>query len=116
MTTIYGIRNCDTMKKALAWFDAHGVDYAFHDYKKHGAPADKLRVWIGRLGWEALLNTRGTTFRNLAAARQTALDDERALALMLEFPSAIRRPVLEHRKTLIVGFDAQEYAVAFACR
>jgi arsenate reductase len=116
MTTIYGIRNCDTMKKALAWLDGHGIDYVFHDYKKLGVPAEKLRVWIDRMGWEALLNTRGTTFRKLPAVRQTALDDERALALILEFPSAIRRPVLEHRRTLLVGFDAQEYAVAFACR
>ncbi len=109
MTTIYGIRNCDTMKKALAWLDAHGVDYAFHDYKKLGAPAEKLRAWIDRLGWEALLNTRGTTFRKLPAARQTALDGERALELMLEFPGAIRRPVLEHGKTLLVGFDEKQY-------
>jgi arsenate reductase len=116
MTTIYGIRNCDTMKKAMTWLDAHGADYAFHDYRKLGAPAERLRVWIDRLGWEALLNTRGSTFRRLPAARQTALDGERALELMLEFPSAIRRPVLEHGKTLLVGFDVHDYAVVLGCQ
>ena len=109
MTIIYGIRNCGTMKKALAWLDGQGVEYTFHDYKKLGVPAGRLRAWVERLGWQALLNTRGTTFRKLPPARQAALENERALALMIELPSLIRRPVLEHGEHLLVGFDAEEY-------
>ncbi len=109
MTIIYGIRNCDTMRKAFAWLDAHKVDYAFHDYKKLGVPAGRLGAWVERVGWQTLLNTRGTTFRKLPPARQAALDEKRALALMLELPSVIRRPVLEHGEQLLVGFDAEEY-------
>jgi len=109
MTTIYGIRNCDTMRKARAWLDAHGVEYTFHDYKTLGVPAGRLRAWVERLGWQALLNTRGTTFRKLPPARQAALEDERALALMTEFPGLIRRPVLEHGGHLLIGFDVDAY-------
>jgi arsenate reductase len=108
--TIYGIRNCDTMKKAFSWLDGHGVAYRFHDYKKDGVPADRLRRWIAEAGWEKLVNTRGTTYRKLPPARQQGLDDAKALALLQEHPSAIKRPVLEAGKTLLIGFDATAYS------
>ena len=110
MITIYGIKNCDTMKKAFAWLDAHGVAYRFHDYKKAGVPADRLKHWIAEAGWEKIVNSRGTTFRKLPPARQQGLNAAKALALLQEFPSAIKRPVLESGKTLLIGFDEQTYA------
>ena len=110
MVTIYGIKNCDTMKKAFAWLDGHDVAYQFHDYKKAGVPADRLKHWIDEAGWEKIVNTRGTTFRKLPPARQQGLNDAKALALLQEFPSAIKRPILESGKILLVGFDAEAYA------
>ena len=111
---LYGIPNCDTFKKARAWLDAAGVTYAFHDYKKAGVPAARLNAWVDRLGWEALLNRSGTTFRKLPDAAKLDLDAERAVALMLAHASAIRRPVVERGDTLLVGFDAARYAAALA--
>jgi arsenate reductase (glutaredoxin) len=110
MTTIYGIRNCDTMKKAFAWLDGHKVRYEFHDYKSAGIELARLKAWSKQVGWETLLNTRGTTWRKLLPAQQANLDERKALQLMSEHPSLIRRPVLEHGATLLVGFDAQQYA------
>lgn len=112
--TIYGIRNCDTMKKARAWLDGHGVAYAFHDYKTAGIDAARLRGWAGRVGWETLLNRGGTTFRKLPEAEREGLDADRALALMQAQPSMIRRPVLEAGDVLLVGFDPEAYARALA--
>ena len=114
MTTLYGIPNCDTVKKARAWLDAHGVTYAFHDYRKAGLPADLLRAWVARLGWEALLNRNGTTFHKLPEADRADLDSERAVALMLAHPSAIRRPVAVDGDTLLVGFRPDAWHAAFA--
>ena len=97
------------MKKAFAWLEGNGVAYTLHDYKKLGAPEGKLKAWIKQAGWEKVLNTRGKTFRDLPAARQQDLNDAKAAALMSEFPSAIKRPVLESGKALLFGFDADEY-------
>lgn len=105
MVTIYGIRNCDTMKKAFAWLDRHDVAYVFHDYKKAGVPVERLRDWIRQRGWQALVNTRGPTFRKLPPALTADLDDEKAIALLAEHASAIRRPVVDAGETLLVGFD-----------
>jgi arsenate reductase (glutaredoxin) len=108
--TIYGIRNCDTMKKARAWLDGHDVPYAFHDYKSAGIAKDRLKQWSDVLGWEALLNRAGTTFRKLPDADKEGLNERRALALMLAQPSMIKRPVLEVGGKLLVGFKPEIYA------
>jgi len=114
MLTIYGIKNCDTMKKARAWLDGHGVAYAFHDYKTAGIAPARLAGWAGAVGWEILLNRAGTTFKKLPDADKAGLDAAKALALMLEQPSMIKRPVLETGGRLIVGFKPEVYASAFA--
>ncbi len=108
--TIYGIKNCDTMKKARAWLDGHGVTYDFHDYKAAGIAKDKLKRWSEAVGWETLLNRAGTTFRKLPDADKEGLSETKALALMLEQPSMIKRPVLEHGGKLLVGFKPEVYA------
>ncbi len=111
--TIYGIKACDTMKKARSWLDDHHVAYAFHDYKTKGIDRATLEAWVGRLGWEVLLNRAGTTFRKLPDADKAELNAEKAIALMLSQPSMIKRPVLDPGDTLIVGFQPERYAVAF---
>jgi len=108
--TIYGIRNCDTMKKARTWLEAHGVDYAFHDYKLAGIDRTKLETWAKVVGWEVLLNLAGTTFRNLPDDAKQDLDERKAIKLMLEQPSMIKRPVLERGRTLFVGFSPEKYS------
>jgi Spx/MgsR family transcriptional regulator len=110
--TIYGIRNCDTMKKARRWLENRGVDYTFHDYKTAGVDHKRLEAWCGELGWEALLNRAGTTFRKLPDREKEALDARKAVALMLAYPSAIKRPVLDASGKLLVGFDPDSYASA----
>jgi Spx/MgsR family transcriptional regulator len=112
--TLYGIRNCDTMKKAWTWLDQHGVAYDFHDYKKAGIDRARLEDWLGQVGWERLLNRAGTTFRKLPEAERQDLDEARAIALMLDQPSIIKRPVLETGDRLLVGFKPEAYAAAFA--
>jgi arsenate reductase len=97
------------VKKAFAWLEGNGVQYRFHDYKKDGAPGEKVRAWVKALGWEALVNTKGPTFRKLPAVRQQELTAAKAVALMVEFPSLIRRPVIESGKELLVGFDPGLY-------
>ena len=97
------------MKKAFAWLEGNGIEYTFHDYKKLGTPDDRVKVWIKQSGWERVLNTKGKTFRDLPALRQEGLNDAKAAALMSEFPSAIKRPVVESGKKLLIGFDAGEY-------
>ena len=109
-TTIYGIKNCDTMKKARAWLDSNGVAYEFHDYKAAGVDKDKLKAWSDRVGWETLLNRAGTTFRKLPEADKEGLTEKKALALMLAQPSMIKRPVLELGSKLLVGFKPEVYA------
>jgi arsenate reductase len=108
--TIYGIKNCDTMKKARAWLDKHGVDYAFHDYKTAGIERERLERWCKKAGWEMLLNRAGTTFRKLPDKDKTGLDGDRAVALMLAQPSMIKRPVLDlGGGKLVVGFTPENY-------
>lgn len=106
MVTIYGIKNCDTMKKAFAWCDERGVAYTFHDYKKQGVPRERLVAWCRVLGWKSLVNTRGPTYRKLSPEQQDITTQSKAVALMLEFPSLIRRPLVEtDTGQLLVGFD-----------
>jgi len=109
-TTLYGIKNCDTMKKARAWLESHGVEHAFHDYKAEGIDKARLEAWMKVAGWETLLNRAGTTFRKLPDAAKADLDERKALKLMLEQPSMIKRPVLERGKALLVGFSPEKYA------
>ena len=111
--TLYGIRNCDTVKKARAWLDRHGVAYDFHDYKVARIDEARLRGWTRRLGWEPLLNRSGTTFRKLPEGEKEGVDEDKAVALMLAQPSMIRRPVVEAGGDLIVGFDPERYRAAF---
>ena len=111
--TIYGIKNCDTMKKARAWLDQHGVAYAFHDYKVAGVERASLEGWAGKVGWETLLNRGGTTFRALPEKDKDALTEKKAITLMIAQPSMIKRPVLEIGGKLLVGFKPEQYAAAF---
>lgn len=111
-TRLYGIPNCDTVKKARSWLDQHGVAYTFHDYKKEGADPEKLVRWVEEAGWEVVLNRRGTTFRALADSDKADLDAAKAVAIMAAHPSCIKRPVVEHAGGLLVGFDAQAWQQA----
>ena len=108
--TLYGIKNCDTMKKARAWLDQRGVEYAFHDYKTAGIERGKLEGWAKTVGWETLLNKSGATFRKLPDTDKEGLTDKKAIALMLAQPSMIKRPVLELGGKLLVGFKPEVYA------
>ena len=108
--TLHGIRNCDTMKKAWTWLDANGVAYDFHDYKKVGLDRATLEAWVGKVGWEVLLNRAGTTFKKLPEADRQGIDAAKAIDLMLAQPSMIKRPVLEIAGQLIVGFKPEVYA------
>jgi Spx/MgsR family transcriptional regulator len=113
--TIYGIKNCDTMKKARGWLDKRGVDYAFHDYKTAGIERAQLEQWAKQVGWEVLLNRAGTTFRKLPDKDKSGLDAKKAIALMLREPSMIKRPVLDlGRGKLLVGFAPETYSAAMA--
>lgn len=107
--TIYGIKNCDTMKKARAWLDSHCVAYRFHDYKTAGVNQEQLQQWCNELGWEVLLNRAGATFRKLPEADKQMLDARKAIALMLAHPSTIKRPVLDLGKRRLVGFKPELY-------
>jgi arsenate reductase len=109
MIVLYGIKNCDTMKKARAWLDAKGVAYAFHDYKSAGIDKGALENWVAQLGWEALLNRAGTTFRKLPDADKAGLTEKKAIALMLAQPSMIKRPVLQMAGKLMAGFRPEQY-------
>jgi len=108
--TIYGIRNCDTMKKARAWLGGRGVAYQFHDYKVAGLERQRLEAWAATVGWETLLNRAGTTFRKLPDKDRDGLTEKKAIALMLAQPSMIKRPVLDVDGTLLVGFRPDHYA------
>jgi arsenate reductase len=108
--TIYGIKNCETMKKARAWLDKHGVAYDFHDYKAAGIDRDRLERWAQKVGWETLLNRAGTTFRKLPDQDKQAIDGRKAIALMLTQPAMIKRPVLDlGRGKIVVGFKPEVY-------
>lgn len=110
--TVYGIPNCDTVKKARTYLDGRGIAYTFHDYKKAGVDAAHLKRWIKEVGWETLLNKAGTTFKKLADADKADIDEDKAIALMLANPSMIKRPVVEGGKNLLVGFKPEVYDVA----
>ena len=110
---VYGLTNCDTVKKARKWLDAHWLDYTFHDYKKEGADAGKLASWSDAAGWEVLLNKRGTTFRKLDEADRADLGRDKAISLMLQHPSMIKRPVVEFGGGVLVGFSEEAWAAAF---
>jgi Spx/MgsR family transcriptional regulator len=116
MTTLYGIPNCDTVKKARAWLTEHGVPYQFHDFKKHGVPEKQLDHWLATAGWERLLNRQGTTWRKLDAAAKAAVTDEKsARALMLAQPIVIKRPAVEWPNAAVtVGFDASDWQNRFS--
>jgi arsenate reductase len=107
--TLFGIKNCDTMKKAFRWLDEHGVDYRFHDYKIAGIDRAHVQRWCDALGWETVLNRSGTTFRKLAVAEKTDLDLGKAIVLMLAQPSMIKRPVLQTDHQLLIGFKPDAY-------
>jgi arsenate reductase len=107
--TIYGISNCDTMKKARAWLSKHEIEYHFHDYKKDGIDRKRLETWSKEVGWETLLNRAGTTFRRLPDGDKASLDGKKAIALMLDQPSMIKRPVLDAGGRLLVGFKPEQY-------
>jgi arsenate reductase len=111
--TIYGIPNCDTMKKARAWLEGHGVAYAFHDYRVSGLESETLDKWVERLGWEVLLNKASTSFRALPEKDRQGIDATRAKALMFANPTMIKRPVLDFDGRLLVGFKPEIYAGAF---
>jgi Spx/MgsR family transcriptional regulator len=113
--TIYGIKNCDTMKKAFAWLDKHKVDYVFHDYKIAGIERGMLEGWAKKVGWETLLNRAGMTFRKLPDKDKTGLSEKKAIALMLKQPSMIKRPLLElGGGKILIGFKPEEYAEALS--
>lgn len=113
MVTIFGIKNCDTMKRARAWLDGRGVAYAFHDYRKDGVDPALLKDWVRRTGWETLLNRAGTTFRGLCDAEKQDLNAARAIALMTTHPAMIKRPVLVVEDQLIIGFKPDQYQALF---
>jgi Spx/MgsR family transcriptional regulator len=114
--TIYGIKNCDTMKKARAWLDKRGVKYVFHDYKTAGIERERLERWTKKLGWEILLNRAGTTFRKLPDTEKNGVTETKAITLMLKQPSMIKRPVLDVGGKLVVGFKPDVYQATLTAR
>lgn len=113
MTTIYGIKNCDTIKKAKLWLDEHKIEYHFHDYRKDGLDEAQLKKWCDELGWENLLNKRGTTWRKLTDEIKENINQSQAIKIMLEQPAIIKRPLLEKGKIKKLGFSAKEYSDIF---
>lgn len=111
--TLYGIPNCDTVKKARTWLDKQGIAYEFHDYKKAGVTAAKVKGWCKELGWETVLNRAGTTFRKLPDEAKEGLTQAKAIALMVEQPSMIKRPIVERDVGLLIGFKQPEWEAAF---
>lgn len=113
MPTLYGIKNCDTVKKARKWLDKNGIDYHFHDYREDGLTTELLKNFLARSDWQTLLNQHSTSWRQLDAARKSDLDEDKALKLMLETPTLIKRPVFDTEDKLIVGFKAEQYQAEF---
>ncbi len=113
MTTLYGIKNCDTIRKARRWLKEHDIEYRFHDLREDGINRTRLNVWIKTLGWEQLLNRRGTTWRQLPASVRDTIEHASARHVMLEQPAIIKRPVLEHNSRLYLGFSEARYAEIF---
>ncbi|UAW97685.1 ArsC family reductase [Halopseudomonas nanhaiensis] len=112
MITLYGIKACDTMKKARTWLDEQRIEYHFHDYKREGIDAARLQAWCDEHGWETILNRQGTTFRKLDESDKQAIDTAKAVALMQANPSMIKRPVLDTGSQRLVGFKPDQYAAA----
>lgn len=112
-TILYGLRQCDTVRKARRWLDERSIDHRFHDLRSDGVDEDTLRRWAATLGWRRILNQRSATWRQLPAERKTGLDEAGAITLMREYPALIKRPVLERDGTLVVGFDAALYGRTF---
>ncbi len=110
MITVYGIKNCDTVRKVRKWLEARGTDHRFHDFRVDGLERAVLKHWVATVGWEALLNRRGTTWRQLTDPRKEQLEEETAVSLMLEHPTLIKRPVLETGNEVLVGFDLDTYS------
>jgi len=113
MITLYGIPNCDTVRKARRWLDAQGIDYQFHDFRKQGLEESMLHGWVAELGWEALINRRGTSWRKLPEKERNEIDQNSAIRLMLENPTLIKRPVLELGPSHYVGFSETQYQELF---
>ena len=113
MITLYGIPNCDAVRKARRWLDTQGIAYRFHDFRKDGLDEARLRAWVGELGWETLLNRSGTTWRSAPDAVKAGLNTETAIAFMLQAPAAIRRPVLDTGSERVVGFSESRYQTLF---
>ena len=113
MTILYGIKNCDTVKKARKWLETAGIEYRFHDFRSDGLEREKVAAWNQAVGWETLLNRRGTTWRQLPEEVKETIDEARALDLMIEHPTLIKRPVLEHGKDVLVGFKEADYKTLF---
>jgi Spx/MgsR family transcriptional regulator len=114
MATLYGIPNCDTVRKARKWLDAHGVAFDFHDFRKHGLDEKQLKAWVKELGWEVLLNKRGMMWRKLPDSKKENLDEKKAIAIMLAEPAIIKRPVLDTGKQRHVGFSEALYKELFS--
>jgi len=114
MVTVYGISNCDTVRKARRWLDEHRVEYRFHDYRKDGLNRAMLADWCEKLGWETLLNRRGTTWRQLPEAVRDNIDAESAMEVMLQSPAIIKRPLVDTGANLLIGFDAGRWQATFA--
>jgi arsenate reductase len=112
MFTLYGINNCATVKKARTWLEAQGIPYRFHDFRKEGLDSALLEKWEATLGWDELLNRRGTSWRKLAESQREGMDRDKAIVLMLAQPSLIKRPVLETPEKTLLGFNPEEYANA----
>lgn len=113
MVRIYGIKNCDTVRKARKWLSDHGVVHEYHDFRTDGLPEDRLQVWLDTVGWETLLNRRGLAWRKLADEKKRNVDSAKALELIREEPTLIKRPVLEYGGTIKVGFTEADYAEIF---
>lgn len=112
---IYGIRNCDAMKKAFTWLKDHGIAHDFHDYRTEGIDAKTVKAWVKALGWEKVMNKASTTFKELAAADKADLDEEKAIRLMVQNPTMIKRPILDDGKSITAGFKPDVYAGLFQC-
>jgi arsenate reductase len=113
MTTLYGIKNCDTIRKARKWLDGNGIAYTFHDFRTDGLDKKMLAAWVKELGWEQLINRRGTTWRNLSGEEKDGLTERKAIELMLAHPAVIKRPVLDIDTSRVVGFIEADYKKIF---
>lgn len=112
--TLYGIKNCDTVRKARKWLEAEKIDFTFHDFREDGLTADTVKQWVDIVGWEALFNKRSTSFRGLTDAEKSDITQDKAIALMVQHPTLIKRPVLVKQNSILIGFKAEQYQAWFA--